>query len=189
LKQIEKFKFMNKLNFRDFDLAFVDCEMTGRNFEHELIEIAVVRVSAFNFAVLDEWSAKIKPQHTENAEPEALKITGYNEKDWLDALDEETALKIFLEKTDKAILVGQNISNDLLFIYKALAKYNLKPTFWYKSIDTFTLAWQKLRDNQDIKGLGLTELMGYFGLTRENAHSALDDAYTAYKVFLKLLEI
>jgi len=179
---------MNKMNFRDFDLAFVDCEMTGRNFEHELIEIAVIRVSGFNFAVLDEWSVKIKPRHTENAEPEAIKITGYNEKDWADALDEEAALKIFLEKTDKTILVGQNISNDLLFIYKALASHNLKPTFWYKSIDTFTLAWQKLRNNLDIRGLGLTELMGHFGLTRENAHSALADAKAAYEVFLKLNE-
>ena len=178
----------NKLNFRDFDLAFIDCEMTGLNFEHELIEIAVMRVSAFNFAVLDEWSAKIKPQHLENANPESLKITGYNDNDWENALDEETALKISLEKTDKTILVGQNISNDLLFIYKALAAHNLQPTFWYKSIDIFTLAWQKLRNNQDIRGLGLTELMGYFGLTRENAHSALADAKAAYEVFLKLNE-
>lgn len=179
----------NKMNFRDFDLAFVDCEMTGLNFENELIEIAVVRVSAFNFAALDEWSVKIKPQHLENANPESLKITGYNDNDWGNALDEETALKIFLEKTDKTILVGQNISNDLLFIYKALAKYDLKPTFWYKSIDTFTLAWQKLRNNQDIRGLGLTELMSHFGMERKKAHSALDDARVAYKVFLKLLEI
>jgi len=178
----------HKINFRDFDLAFVDCEMTGRSFKHELIEIAVVRVSAFNFAVLDEWSTKIKPRNIENAEPEALKITGYNEKDWEDSLNEETALKIFLEKTDKTILVGQNISFDLSFIYKALAAYNLQPTFWYKSIDTFTLAWQKLRTNSDIRGLGLTELMTHFEMERENVHSALDDAKAAYQVFLKLIE-
>jgi len=176
------------MNFRDFDLAFVDCEMTGLSFEHELIEIAVVRISSFNFAVLDEWQTKIKPQHLENADPESLKVTGYNDNNWKDALDEESALKIFLEKTDKTILVGQNISNDLLFIYKALAKYNLKPTFWYKSIDTFTLAWQKLRNEPNINSLGLTELSKHFGITRENIHCALDDARTAYKVFLKLNE-
>ncbi len=179
----------NKSNFRDFDLAFVDAEMTGRNFNNELIEIAVIRVSGFNFAVLDEWETKIKPQHPEIAEDEAIKITGYNDKDWADAPDAEAALKVFLEKTQNTILVGQNINFDLLYIYKTLAIYNLKPTFWYKSIDTFSLAWQKLRNNQNIHYLGLNELSAYFGIGRERPHSALDDARTAYKVFLKLMEI
>jgi len=179
----------NKLNFRDFDLAFIDTETTGRGFNCQLIEIAVVRVNSFNFAILEEWEAKIKPRHLENAEPEALEITHYNEKDWADALDEETALKIFLQKVEKTILVGQDISFDLFYIYKALAVYNLTPTFWYKSLDTFSLAWQKLRNNSNLRHLGLNELMTYFKMTRERPHSALDDSRTAYKVFLKLIEL
>lgn len=179
----------NKLNFRDFDLAFIDAEMTGRGFNCELTEIAVVRANSFNFAISGEWETKIKPRHLETAEQEALQITGYNEKDWADALDEETALKIFLQKVEKTILVGHNISFDLFYIYKGLATYNLTPTFWYKSLDTFSLAWQKLRNSSNLRHLGLNELMNYFGMTREKPHSALDDARTAYKVFLKLIEL
>ncbi len=89
---------MNRLNFKDFDFAFIDIETTGRSFNHEIIEIAVLRVSSYNFSVLEEWVVKIKPRHLEIAEPEALKINHYNDKDWLEALDEETALKIFLKK-------------------------------------------------------------------------------------------
>jgi len=179
----------NKPNFRNFDLAFIDTETTGVGFNCQLTEIAVIRVSAFNFFVLEEWETKIKPYSLEFAEDEALKITHYNEKDWENALDEETALKIFLQKVEKTILVGQNISFDLFFIYKALARYNLAPTFWYKSLDTFSLAWQKLRNNSDVKYLSLSEMASYFGINQEKPHSALDDARTAYKVFLKLINV
>jgi len=179
----------NKQRFKDFDLAFIDTETTGRGPQHELTEIAVVRASSFNFAILEEWVAKIKPEHLENAEAEALRITNYSEEAWRDALDEESALKIFLKKAEKTILVGQNLTFDWFYIHKALGKYNLQPTFWYKSLDTFTLAWQKLRNDKKIKSLSLNDLVNYFDIARENPHSALDDARTAYKVFMKLLEI
>jgi len=179
----------NKPNFRDFDLAFIDTETTGRGFKNELIEIAVIRVNSFNFGILEEWETKIKPYSLEFAEDEALKITHYNEKDWENAPDEETALKIFLQKVEKTILVGQNINFDLFFIYKALARYNLVPTFWYKTLDVFSLGWQKLRNNPDIKYLSLSEMASYFGINQEKPHSALDDARTAYKVFLKLINV
>jgi len=175
--------------FRDFDLAFIDTETTGRSFNHELIEMAVVRVSGFNFSVLEEWEAKIKPKHLELADPESLQVSHYNDKDWVNALDEETALKTFLQKTEKTILVGHNLTFDWFYIHKALGAYNLQPTFWYKSIDTFSLAWQKLRNNPGIRYLSLGELAAYFGITREKPHTALDDARIAYKVFLKLIEL
>ncbi|MBN2198052.1 3'-5' exonuclease [Candidatus Wolfebacteria bacterium] len=177
----------NVPNLKDFDLGFIDAEMTGLNFNCELTEIAVIRASGFNFSVLDEWQTKIKPWTMENAEEEALKITGYNEKDWADALDEETALKIFLEKVDKTILVGQNINFDLLFIHKALTRHNLKPTFWYKTLDTFTLGWEKLRNKPNARNLSLHEMANYFNIDQGKAHSALDDIRATYKVFLKLV--
>jgi DNA polymerase-3 subunit epsilon len=178
----------NKKSFRDFDLAFIDTETTGLNLNSELIEIGLVRVSAFNFSILEEWEAKIKPKHLELADPEALKINHYNENDWANAIDCEAALKIFLEKSENTILVGHNLSFDWFYIHKSLLEYNLKPTFWYKSLDTFCLAWEKLRNNPNFKSLGLTELASYFGIKPEKLHSALDDARTTYKVFLKLLE-
>ncbi len=180
---------MEKKLFKDFDFAFIDTETTGTGPHHELIEIAVLRVSSFNFAVLEEWEAKIKPRHIELADPEALKINHYNEKDWESALEEETALKSFLEKTDKTILVGHNLTFDWFYIHKALAAYNFQPTFWYKSLDTVSLAWQKLRHNPAIKSFSLEELASFFGINREKPHSALDDTRATYKVFLELLKI
>lgn len=174
--------------FKDYDLAFIDAEMTGRGLQHELTELAVIRVSGFNFAVLDEWVGKIKPRNIANAEPEALAITGYSEEAWKDAFDIQTALQIFLHKTDNTILVGHNINNDWYYIYKSLAEFNLTPTFSYRCLDTVSLAWMKLRNEPDIRRFTLRELSTHYRVPLEKAHSALDDARTTYKVFLELIQ-
>ncbi len=177
---------MKKLPVKDFDLSFIDTETTGLGLNHELIEIAVVKVSGYNFSVLEEWEAKIKPKHIELAEPEALKINHYNEEGWQNALDLESAMKIFLEKTANTILVGHNLTFDWFHIHKALAECNLQPTFHYKGLDTFSLGWQKLRHLPNIRKISLFETANYFNIKQEKPHSALDDAMTTYKVFLKL---
>jgi len=188
----------NKKSFREFDLAFIDTETTGLGINNELIEMAVVRVEPNNFKILEEWEIKIKPQHLELADPEALKLNHYNEDDWQKAADLETALKIFLEKTSNTILVGDNLSFDWFFIHKALAECNLQSTFdyrklvssyYYKGLDIFSLAWQKLRKSSEFQRLSLSELANRFNIKQEKAHSALDDARTTYKIFLKLLDL
>ncbi len=183
---MHKFNPNFKLNFKDLDLAFIDTETTGREFEHELMEIAVIRASGFNFAVLDEWDIKIKPRHLELADQESLKIAHYNEDDWKSAVDLEEAMKIFLQKTENTILVAHNLPFDWYYIHKALKECNLEPTFWFKGLDTISLAWLKLRDNPEVKTLSFKELTGHFGIKQEKPHSALDDARAAYQLFLKL---
>lgn len=179
---------MKKLPVKDFDLSFIDTETTGLGLNHELIEIAVIKVSSYNFSILEEWEAKIKPKHIELAEPEALKINHYNEEGWQNALDLESVMKIFLEKTANTILVGHNLTFDWFHIHKALAECNLQPTFHYKGLDTFSLGWQKLRHLPNIRKISLFETANYFNIKQEKPHSALDDAMTTYKVFLKLVE-
>jgi len=181
------FTFNGKFNFKDLDLAFIDTETTGRGFEHEIIEIAVVRANAFNFSVMDEWDAKIKPKHIENAEQASLKINGYSDEGWKDALTLEDAMKIFLEKTENTILVGHNMVFDWYYIHKALEKCNLQSTFWYKCLDTISLAWLALRDKPEIKNLSFRELTTYFGIKEEKMHRALDDARATYKLFKKIV--
>lgn len=179
---------LKKLPVKDFDFSFIDSETSGPEPHHELIELGVIKVSSCNFSILDEWEVKIKPQHIELADPEALKINHYNEEEWREAMDLEEVLKIFLEKTGKTILVGHNLLFDWFYINKSLAEYNFQPTFYYKGLDTFSLGWQKLRHLPNFLNLSLSEMANYFGITQEKPHSALDDARTTYKVFLKLIE-
>lgn len=181
---------MKKINdLRDFDLAIVDIETTGIKLKSEIIEIGLIKISPYNFSIIDEWEIKIKPQRLMDAEPEALKITGYNEKEWEAGVSEEEGIAAFLAKTENCILVGHNLSFDLMHLTQSIERNKMRPTFWYKSVDTFTLAWQKLRNDPRIKSLSLDELARYFGISPEPPHRALNDCKTTYKVFLKLLSI
>ena len=184
---MNSFKFNGQFNFKDLDLAFIDTETSGRGFEHEIIEIAVVRASGYNFSILDEWEAKIKPKRIEIAEAAALKVNHYSEADWADALDLEVGLKTFLEKTKDAILVAHNLVFDWYYIHKSLEECKLETTFWFKGLDTISLAWMKLRNSQDIRTLGFNELKRHFGISQDKPHSALDDAKATHKVFMKIL--
>lgn len=181
------YKFNGQFNFKDLDLAFIDTETSGRGFEHEIIEIAVVRASGYNFSLIDEWEIKVKPQRIEIAEPESLKINGYSEEEWRDAVALEEAMKIFLKKTENAILVAHNLVFDWYFIHKALEECSLKSTFWFKGLDTISLAWLKLRDKSEIKNLSFRELTRYFGIEQEKMHRALDDTQATYELFKKLV--
>lgn len=179
---------IKKLPIKDFNLSFFDTETTGLALTHELTEIGLIKVSGYNFSVLEEWEAKIKPKHIELADPEALKISHYNKEEWKNALDLEAAMKIFLEKTVDTILVGHNLTFDWFHIHKALIECDLRPTFHYKGLDTFSLGWQKLRNLPDCQKISLFEMANHFNVKQDKPHSALDDARTTYKVFLKLLE-
>ena len=64
------------------DLCFFDTETTGFELDKELLEIGAVRVKANTFEKLSEIDIKIKPQHIENATPEALEVVGYDEAEW-----------------------------------------------------------------------------------------------------------
>lgn len=178
---------MRKIIFKDYDLAFIDTELTGRGAEHEIIEIGVVRVSGFNFSVREEWEIKLKPEHIENAEEESLRICHYSEDAWRDALDREEGMAQFLKKVEETALVGHNLTNDWYYLQKTLGECGLQPTFLVKSLDTVSLAWQKLRHEPKIQSFSLRELADYFGIVQENPHTALDDARTTYKIFIQLL--
>ena len=49
---------------RNFDLACIDFETTGLDFDSEIIEMAVITASHQSLEVMEEWSVKIKPKVT-----------------------------------------------------------------------------------------------------------------------------
>ncbi len=173
---------------KEFDLVFIDAEMTGREPHHELIEIAALRANSFNFEIIDAWETKIKPQHIENADPESLKVCGYSEEAWREAREPEEAMTIFLQKANNAMLVGHALNNDWFYINKTIAQYNLTPTFFFKGLDTFSLAWLKLRHDPLIKIISLKELARYYGIEQNDPHRAMADARTTYEIFKKLIQ-
>ncbi len=172
------------------DLVFFDTEFTGLDWHHELTEIGLVKVKAKTFEVMAEADIKIKPVHIETADPDALLINGYNAEEWeREGVELKAGLEKFLSYTEGVVLVGHNLPMDWMQIRKALEETNLRANYYYKGFDTFPMAWQKLRKEPKFVKFSLEELATHFGVDRGQAHRAIDDARTTYRVFLELLKL
>ncbi len=179
---------------KNFNLAFIDFETTGLKYDSEIIEMAAILVESGNLEITEEWSVKVKPQNIAAADPESLAINGYNETEWLGAMEIKPALQVFLEKTANRVLVGHNLSVDWLWLHRSLFENGLLASmkygsgqFYYQGFDTISLAYAKLRSAAGIEKFSLEELTQYFGIGRNRAHRALDDARATYELFLKLI--
>jgi DNA polymerase-3 subunit alpha (Gram-positive type) len=174
-------------------LAFVDIETTGLNpFKHEIIEIGclITKQNERNeWVVVEEFECKVKPEHIETAEAEALRITGYDESAWMFAHSLEEALKMLSQKCEGCVLVGQNISFDYSFLSYAFGSKNIKDTFFYAKLDTLSLAYMRFRKDDSITNFTLRELCERLGIKNEKAHTALADVRATFEVFKKLMVI
>ncbi len=173
-------------------LAFVDIETTGLDRDKgEIIELGVViaKMKDGALVVTDQLDLKIQPTHIETADPQALRINGYNEADWLFAVSLEEAMKAFVEKTKGAIFLAHNITFDYPFIETALARTGVSHDLHFHKIDTLSLAFGILHTSGDLGKLSLRMLCEQFGIENKKAHSAFADAYATYEVFKKLLKL
>ncbi len=173
-------------------LAFIDIETTAIDRDRgEIIELGVVLTKMKDGAlcVIDELDLKIQPKHIETADPQALRVNGYNEADWLFAVSLEEAMKAFVEKTRGAIFLAHNITFDLPYIEKALKDTGLDHDLHFHKIDTLSLAFGILHTSGDLGKLSLRMLCEQFGIENKKAHSAFADAYATYEVFKKLMKL
>ena len=172
---------------RKHNLAFIDIETTGINvLKHEIIEIGCVLTDK-DLNIMGEFEFKIKPKLIENADPVALKVNHYNEKDWQNALGEKEALEILLEKVKGCTMVGQNVAFDAGFLDYVFSKNNLENTMHYHKLDTISIAWAKMHDDEDVEHFSLREMCKRFDIINENPHSALSDARATYELYKKLM--
>src|SRR3989338_6197857 len=82
-------------------LAFVDLETTGLDpFRHEIIEIGIVlaeqRADLFGKLFLEriaEHEIRLKPEHIETADPKALEVCKYHERNWENAVAQKEGLQ------------------------------------------------------------------------------------------------
>ena len=179
------------------NLAFIDLETTGLNpTRQEIIEIGCVVVKQVprpgrgaELEIISELDLKVKPEHLELAEPEALQINGYNDADWLFAASLEQAMKVLIEKTDGAIMISHNITFDWAFLQHAFAKTKLTNKMSPVRLDLMSMAFAKLYHQEEIQRFNLKALADYFGLKNEQAHTAMSDIKTTIEIYKKLLEI
>jgi|SRR3989344_1900584 len=182
---------------KKYNLAFIDLETTGLNLDrHEIIEIGCVvarqvpqpgRGAALE--IISELDLKVKPEHLETAEPEALRINGYNDSDWLFAVSLEQAMKALVEKTNGAMMISHNITFDWPFLQHAFAKTKVLNKMLSVRLDLLSMAFAKLYHKEEVQRFNLKFLADYFGIKNENAHTAMSDIKASIEIYKKLLEI
>ncbi len=172
--------------------SIIDLETTGLNpYQHEILEIGLVLTQAPEFKIQRQKDWKIKPECLREADPEALRISGYTPELWKEAIPLESALKELSELTRNSIMVSQNISFDWNFLKQGFSETRVLEYFHYHRLDLLSMAYARLFHHPKILYYSLEALANFFKvpLDRKLRHSALEDAKAAYQIFVKLLEI
>lgn len=179
------------LNFRQRNLIFLDLETTGFSVaDNEILEIGALKVESNPpFKILSEFEVKVKPTHLETADPESLKIVGFNQTDWQEAQDLKTSLELLDQFGNGGILIGFNISFDWATLAKSYSSLGRIDPFYYHRLDVMTMAFTKLFNNPTLKRFSLGELCKLFQIERDSHHQALSDIKATYDVFKKLMNM
>lgn len=177
------------------NLAFIDTETTGTNPEmHEIIELAVIIVRQVQregkgpkIEIVEECEWKIKPEHLERAEEQALRVNGYNEVDWMFALDRKKVMEEFSKKTQSCSFVSHNIVFDYAFVMKAFEETGVENRMHYAKIDTISVAFARLYDAPQAEKFSLRALCELLKVENTKAHTALADTRALVQVYKKLM--
>lgn len=172
-------------------LAFIDIETTGISaWKHEIIEIGCLIAKQNEdgtFVELESFEVKVKPEHIETAEIEALRINGYDESNWVFAHSQKEALTMISQKCDGCVMVAQNVSFDYSFLAVAFGKYEVKDPFFYAKLDTIPMAYLRFRKDPEMTSFTLRNLAEKYGIKNEKAHTAMADIRATFEVFKRIM--
>ena len=179
-------------------VTFFDVETTSLDpTRSAILQIAII--SDKEDGTQETWTTKIKPREVELrfADKQALKVCGYNDKDWADApLFEEVAHEI-AKRLVWGPIVGHNVQFDISHltaafnrrgwkqitrtdnIYEVLQNKEKKYKFGYPAIDTCALAYVFLPHERQ----NLDHLRSALALDTGESHEALSDAKACREIF------
>ncbi len=172
------------------ELCILDLEMSGPDPQvHEILDIGAVRV--FLEEGLPEeasFGTKVRPKHIGTANQASLRIVGYSPKAWRDAVSLEDAVAELVEFGAGAVLAGWGIRLDLAFLFEALERTGYEWPFADVVLDVQPVA-QAVLDEGTVDSWNLGHVADRLGIGRLGEHGALADAYAAYDVLAKLVEL
>lgn len=133
------------MRFAERPLAITDIETTGLDAAvHEIIELAVLLVDQKTMRVRGQYHARVKPTHIRTGAKRALEVAGYSPAAWRTAVDLETALAVYVQKTADAIFVSYNVFLAYSFLDAGFKSTGVEDPTDYHRLDIFSLAWSRL---------------------------------------------
>jgi DNA polymerase III alpha subunit (gram-positive type) len=170
---------------REKKLAFIDLETTGFNpLMHEVIEIGCLFAKLNDKGVyeeLDSFEVKVKPDHIETAEQEALRINRYDEGAWMFGHTQKEAFTMLAQKCEGCVLVAQNTPFDYSFLVAGFMRHGLKDPFFFAKLDTISLAYLRFRKDPEMTSFSLKSLCDKYGIKNDKAHNALADIRATFR--------
>jgi DNA polymerase-3 subunit epsilon len=141
-------------------IAFVDLETTGLDSRrHEIVEVAVIRVEARSLEVISACEVRVQPTRLQDAEAEALAVSGFSLADWAQASSLEVAMARISPLLEGALVAGHNVGFDWAFLEAGFRHVGLRcPEVDHHRLDTASLAWpSSTRQQPPIAGPGLVQ--------------------------------
>lgn len=176
-------EFRRFIPYRDRPLCFMDVETTGtKPGLHEVTEVGI------RHEKLGDICIQIAPKYMDRAEPEALKISGYNTADWVDAESFKNAIPKIIPYLEDATVVAHNASFDVSMMQGNFEIAGLSHGNYFRDvIDTMALARVFLVP-LGLNMLSMKACMKFMGEEYEGAHNAHEDAVFCEKLYRYITE-
>ena len=172
-------------------ITALDTETTGLDLKrHQIIQLGIIQYEYKDdgdLRLLEKFQYNIKPSNINSASPEALKINGYTEQQWVDAEPFMACFPLldYVFKSSDA-LIGQNLIFDLRFIKKEYWRYGLIMPKVPKYIDTKYMGQQLVNEGK-IKSCSMDSMCKHFSIKfNGRAHTALTDCERTVTVWERL---
>lgn len=157
------------------EFVVLDLETTGLTPKTDrILEIGAIKV--VDGEIKERYATFINPQRKIPAR--ITELTGITQEMVADAPYREEAVRNLVEFCEDLPLLGHNIRFDYSFVkYEAV---NLGLQFEKEALDTLAVARMAL---PELESRSLEFLCGYFGIRREHAHRAMDDALETLELY------
>ena len=177
-------------------IAIVDLETTGLSpYQNaEIIEIGMIVFDTDTGVRIADFSQKVKPEFPWLGTDEAMKVNGYNEADWVNAVPLKRALEMMEAKANNCVFASWNVAFDWGFIDWAFRESKMKNFFAQRKLDVLSMAYQWAYSNitvADFKAKLVPFRLKNFCLAvgvepEPEVHRAINGAECAYQIFKEI---
>lgn len=165
----------------------IDTETTGLDkLEHEMISLGAIVM--IDNVITERFSVKVRPRRLDKADPRAMKVNGYSEYKWRNAIDHSLAASLihaFFLKHQDGCLVGHNVQFDIGFIESFCSEFQHSIIFPTPYIDTRDIC-RAILAPFGLSSMSLDNICLFLGWERRNAHTALSDCEDCIKIVRNL---